>query len=116
MTCTHKAPVLLVCCRWLRLSHWRLARVLLRFCTFFSHVCLTSLFLVCVWCCRRSSNSLLSLVIPVEAAINQEAVATYKEREAKRQKLKEEQVGLVHTHTHICVCALVSLAQKLLQA
>jgi hypothetical protein len=30
----------------------------------------------------------------VEAAINQEAVAVYNEREAKRQKLKEEQVGL----------------------
>jgi hypothetical protein len=29
----------------------------------------------------------------VEAAINQEAVAVYREREAKRQKLKEEQVG-----------------------
>jgi ubiquitin carboxyl-terminal hydrolase 5/13 len=38
-------------------------------------------------------NTVLSLNIPVEAAINQEAVATYKEREAKRQKLKEEQVG-----------------------
>jgi len=43
--------------------------------------------------CRRSNNSILSLNIPIEAAINQEAVATYKEREAKRQKLKEEQVG-----------------------
>lgn len=45
--------------------------------------------------CRRSSNSILSLNIPVEAAINQEAVALYKEREAKRQKLKEEQVRIV---------------------
>lgn len=35
----------------------------------------------------------LALHIPVEAAINQEAVAAYKEREAKRQRLKEEQVG-----------------------
>lgn len=31
--------------------------------------------------------------IPLDAAINKEAVATYKEREAKRQKLKDEQVG-----------------------
>jgi ubiquitin carboxyl-terminal hydrolase 5/13 len=44
---------------------------------------------------RRSSNSILSLNIPVETAINQEAVAVYKEREAKRQKLKEEQVCCV---------------------
>lgn len=43
--------------------------------------------------CRRSSHNALQLDIPVEASINQEAVALYREREAKRQKLKEEQVG-----------------------
>jgi ubiquitin carboxyl-terminal hydrolase 5/13 len=42
--------------------------------------------------CRRSTHSALQLDIPVEASINQEAVALYREREAKRQKLKEEQV------------------------
>eukprot|EP00879_Flechtneria_rotunda_P013944 GHRR01014563.1.p1 GENE.GHRR01014563.1~~GHRR01014563.1.p1 ORF type:complete len:792 (+),score=390.35 GHRR01014563.1:178-2553(+) len=40
---------------------------------------------------RRSVTSSLALHIPVEAAINQEEVANYKEREAKRQKLKDEQ-------------------------
>jgi hypothetical protein len=34
----------------------------------------------------------LELHIPLEAATNKEAVAAYKEREAKRQRLKEEQV------------------------
>lgn len=59
--------------------------------------------------CRRSNNSILSLNIPIEAAINQEAVATYKEREAKRQKLKEEQVGtnsiwMLQSQVYYIVC------------
>jgi hypothetical protein len=37
-------------------------------------------------------SSQLPLHIPIEAATNTEAVAGYREREAKRQKLKEEQV------------------------
>lgn len=45
---------------------------------------------------RRSVTSSLAIHIPIEAAINQEAVAAYKEREAKRQKLKEEQVCQIH--------------------
>jgi hypothetical protein len=35
----------------------------------------------------------LELHIPLEAATNKDAVAAYKEREARRQWLKEEQVG-----------------------
>jgi hypothetical protein len=38
----------------------------------------------------------LELHIPLEAATNKEAVAAYKEREAKRQRLKEEQVRPIH--------------------
>jgi hypothetical protein len=37
----------------------------------------------------------LELHIPLEAATNREDVAAYKEREAKRQRLKEEQVRVV---------------------
>jgi hypothetical protein len=44
----------------------------------------------------------LELHIPLEAATNREDVAAYKEREAKRQRLKEEQVGWV-LHTS-CLC------------
>jgi hypothetical protein len=42
----------------------------------------------------RSNTTSLALHIPLEAATNREAVAEYKEREAKRQRLKEEQVGV----------------------
>jgi hypothetical protein len=43
---------------------------------------------------RRSMAASLELHIPLEAATNKEDVAAYKEREAKRQRLKEEQVRL----------------------
>ncbi|WIA38798.1 hypothetical protein OEZ86_002085 [Tetradesmus obliquus] len=42
---------------------------------------------------RRAMAASLELHIPLEAATNKEAVAAYKEREAKRQRLKEEQAS-----------------------
>eukprot|EP00775_Hariotina_reticulata_P013148 gene13148-13278_t len=43
---------------------------------------------------RRVISSQLPLHIPIEAATNTEAVADFREREAKRQRLKEEQGGV----------------------
>ncbi|WIA18510.1 hypothetical protein OEZ85_009963 [Tetradesmus obliquus] len=45
---------------------------------------------------RRAMAASLELHIPLEAATNKEAVAAHKEREAKRQRLKEEQVTAAH--------------------
>ncbi|KAG2483306.1 hypothetical protein HYH03_017809 [Edaphochlamys debaryana] len=40
---------------------------------------------------RNTPSSLLMLQVPLEAATNQEAVAEYRDRQAKRQRLKEQQ-------------------------
>ncbi|GIM06941.1 hypothetical protein Vretimale_11173 [Volvox reticuliferus] len=40
---------------------------------------------------RSTPTSLLMLQVPLEAAVNSEAVAEYRDRQAKRQRLKEQQ-------------------------
>lgn len=49
----------------------------------------------------REFHYILTLNIPIEAALNREEVESYQERELKRQKLKEEGAEMEITQEYI---------------